>query len=134
MDTRVHSKPSEIIHPTLTIGSTKITFPLSASLILFAYMQVGEEEDGEVREVPRVRRLQNPFTEREEPQVLSGARRLNKGARISCLIENLATEAAEDDSATEDRCRISSSTVSEFEFGRMSAKFMQDLKAMPLYM
>jgi hypothetical protein len=79
-------------------------------LILFAYMQVGEEEDGEVREVPRVRRLQNPFTEaggeREEPQVLSGARRLNKGARISCLIENLATEAAEDDSATEDRCRI----------------------------
>jgi hypothetical protein len=76
---------------------------------------VGEEEDGEVREVPRVRRLQNPFTEREEPQVLSGARRLNKGARISCLIENLATEAAEDDSATEDRCRISSSTVSEFE-------------------
>jgi hypothetical protein len=80
---------------------------------------VGEEEE-EVREVPRVRRLQNPFTEaggeREEPQVLSGARRLNKGARISCLIENLATdrpaEPGEDDSTTEDRCRIS---VSEFE-------------------
>ncbi len=64
-------------------------------------------EAGGEREEPRVRRLQNPFTEaggeREEPQVLSGARRLNKGARISCLIENLATEAAEDDSATEDR-------------------------------
>jgi hypothetical protein len=79
---------------------------------------VGEEEEEEVREVPRVRRLQNPFTEaggeREETQVLSGARRLNKGARISCLIENLATEAAEDDSATEDRCRILSSTVAAF--------------------
>ncbi len=79
---------------------------------------MGEEEEEEVREVPRVRRLQNPFTEaggeREETQVLSGARRLNKGARISCLIENLATEAAEDDSATEDRCRILSSTVAAF--------------------
>jgi hypothetical protein len=89
-------------------------------------MQVGEEE--EVREEPRVRRLQNPFTEaggeREETQVLSGARRLNKGARISCLIENLATdrpaEAAEDDSATEDRCGILSLTVAEFDWKDVS--------------
>jgi hypothetical protein len=57
-----------------------------------------------------VRKLQNPFSEvgedREDPPILSGARRLNKGARISCLIENLATDRqpeGEDDSVLEDR-------------------------------
>ncbi len=57
-----------------------------------------------------MRKMQNPFSEvgedREDPPILSGARRLNKGARISCLIENLATDRqpeGEDDSVLEDR-------------------------------
>ena len=69
----------------------------------------GEEEE-EMKEVPKVGRLQNPFNEtlgEETPLLLSGARRLNKGARISCLIENLATDrqpdGGDEDMAAEDR-------------------------------
>jgi len=62
----------------------------------------GEEKEEKQLQEMRVGRVKSVFTKTEEekesaPVVLRGARRVNKGNRISCLIENLHTDKKEEE-------------------------------------